>query len=79
MALATTGAISFSQIQTEFGGGNPISLNEYYAGGVYTIAGTSGTNGAVPGSGAISMSSFYGTERINVSARVIFGYGYNDT
>jgi hypothetical protein len=30
MALPSSGAISFSQIQTEFGGTNPISLSEYY-------------------------------------------------
>ena len=32
MALPTTGPISLGQIQTEFGGSNPISLSEYYAG-----------------------------------------------
>jgi hypothetical protein len=75
MAIPGTGSISFSQIQTEFGGANPISLSEYYAGGSYTIAGTSGTNGAVPGSGAVSISKYYGTRRINTNAKVIFGYG----
>ena len=32
MAISSSGAISFSQIQSEFGGSNPISLNEYYSG-----------------------------------------------
>ena len=38
MVLQSTGPISFTQIQTEFGGSNPISLTEYYtnASGGYT-------------------------------------------
>lgn len=42
-------AITMSQIQTEFGGSNPISLSEYY--GVYP---------GVPGSGEIAMGDFHG-------------------
>ena len=61
MAIPSSGAISFSTIQTEFGGSNPISLDEYYAGGAYVPSSTSGTNGAVPTSGAISVDKFYGT------------------
>lgn len=61
MALPTSGPLTFSNVQTEFGGANPISLNEYYAGGAYVPAGTSGTYGAVPTSGAISIRNFYGT------------------
>lgn len=61
MTLQTSGAITLAQIQTEFGGSNPISINEYYAGGTYVASGTSGTNGAVPSSGQISFSQFYGT------------------
>ena len=56
MPLQSTGAISLSNLQTEFGGANPISLNEYYrnAGRVdRTVTG-------VPTSGAISMNMFYG-------------------
>lgn len=33
MSLQSSGAISLSQIQSEFGGSNPISINEYYRGG----------------------------------------------
>ena len=62
MAIQTSGAITLSDIQTEFGGSNPIGLSEYYAGGLYVPSGTSGTNGAVPTSGAISLSAFYGTQ-----------------
>jgi hypothetical protein len=61
MAIPSSGAISLSTIQTEFGGSNPISLSEYYAGGAYVPAGTTGTYGAVPSSGEISIRNFYGT------------------
>lgn len=63
MTLQASGTITMDQIQTEFGGSNPISLNEYYAGGSYVPSGTSGTNGAVPSSGTISISNFYGTQK----------------
>ena len=61
MPLQTSGAISLNDVQNEFGGGNPIGINEYYAGGASVPSGTSGTNGPVPSNGQISFSSFYGT------------------
>lgn len=61
MTLPSSGSLSMADIQAEFGGSNPISLSEYYAGGAYVPSGTTGTNGAVPSSGAISLSHFYGT------------------
>lgn len=51
-----TGTISMTDIQTEFGGANPIGLTEYYAGGLYVPAGLSG----VPASGTISMDNLRG-------------------
>lgn len=33
MTLPSSGALSLSQLQTEFGGINPVSMSEYYAGG----------------------------------------------
>lgn len=36
-------------------------MNEYYAGGSYVPSGASGVNGAIPSSGAISFSHFYGS------------------
>lgn len=50
MAIPSTGAVSLSDIQTEFGGSNPISISEYYS-----------AAGGVPASGEISISDFYGT------------------
>lgn len=35
MALQSSGAISFSELQAEYGGSNPISINEYYRDGTY--------------------------------------------
>jgi len=64
MAIPSSGPISLTDVQTEFGGANPIGINEYYAGGAYVPAGTSGTNGAVPTSGQIALSNFYGTANI---------------
>jgi len=64
MALPSSGPLTFADIQTEFGGSNPIGLNEYYAGGGLVPAGTSGTYGAVPSSGTISVQNFYGTQSL---------------
>ena len=64
MALPSSGPLTLADIQTEFGGSNPISLSEYYAGGTYVPAGTSGTYGAVPSSGTISIQNFYGTSNV---------------
>jgi hypothetical protein len=61
MTLPSSGPLSLSDIQGEFGGSNPIGLNEYYAGGGLVPAGTTGTYGAVPTSGQISVQNFYGT------------------
>jgi hypothetical protein len=59
MALPGSGALSFSQIQTEFTGSNPISLSEYYrTNGLVTP-----NNTGVPTSGAISVANFYGAVR----------------
>jgi hypothetical protein len=50
MALQTSGIISLSDVQGEFGGNNPASLSEYY-----------GVDDGVPASGVISLADFYGT------------------
>ena len=43
MALSNSGSISLSQIQTEYGGSNPISLNEYYNVGSFVLPNNSST------------------------------------
>ena len=59
MTLASSGALSLQSIQGEFGGSNPIGLNEYYRGGslVPTHSGTA----SIPTSGTIQVDDFYGT------------------
>lgn len=57
-ALPGSGAISFSMIQTEFGGSNPISFSEYYRNG--GLVPTNGTTGSIATSGAINVNTFHG-------------------
>jgi len=52
--------ISLDDVQTEFGGSNPIEIAEYYAGGSYVPATVSG----VPTSGQISLNDFYNKTKI---------------
>jgi hypothetical protein len=58
MAIPASGPISLTTIQTEFGGTNPIGLNEYYKGGAYVSATDTAPN--VPASGTITINNFYG-------------------
>jgi len=53
MPLQSSGAISLADVQTEFGGSNPIGINEYY-----------GVASGVPASGTISLADFYGKSGI---------------
>ena len=64
MPLPSSGPLSLNDIAGEFGGSQPHSLSEYYAGGGLVPAGTSGTYGAVPSSGTISIQNFYGTSNV---------------
>ena len=58
MALPSSGSLSLSQIQGEWGGSNPISLSEYYRGSLPTGRTNYGT---IPYSGAIDIGDFYGS------------------
>ena len=58
MALQSSGEISFANIQTVFGGTNPISLSEYYKNA--SIGFTSGVSGIPDIGSAISLNQFYG-------------------
>jgi hypothetical protein len=51
--------LSFSELQTEFGGSNPISISEYYRGGAFVTD----NNTDVPTSGVITMGDFYGASK----------------
>ena len=46
MTITSSGQLKFSDLQTEFGGTNPISLSEYYAGNL-VAPGTIGNSGAI--------------------------------
>ena len=64
MPLQSTGQISLSNIQTEFGGANPIFLSEYYQNVAQSY--TSGISG-IPNTGtAISLNNFRGKSKIVV-------------
>jgi hypothetical protein len=58
MVLQTSGAITLNDVQTEFGGSNPIDISEYYRGG--TLVPDTAANSGIPTSGNILLSDFYG-------------------
>lgn len=65
---------SLSNIQTEFLGSNPISLSEYYAGGIYVLPPIPTSiyqTGAIPASGTISIGNFLGVTRAFVFNDVV--------
>lgn len=70
MTVPTTN-IGMSHIQTEFGGANPVSMSEYYAGGTYVPTGqTNNVPTAVPTSGTISINNFKGATKLSLNAVV---------
>jgi hypothetical protein len=64
MVLPSSGPISLGQIQTEFGGSNPISISEYYNGGPYVTNNVTAIAPNVPSSGPIKFSDFYGAAKL---------------
>jgi hypothetical protein len=69
MPLANSGTISLSQIQTEFGGANPISMSEYYTNAVSGF--TTGIIG-LPASGTtVSLSVFRGKAKTSISTEIV--------
>jgi len=61
MALPASGPISLVDIQTEFGGPTPITLENYYRNGAYVLDTDYAPN--VPTSGPIKLADFYGAKR----------------
>ncbi len=63
MAIVSSGAVSLSDIATEFGGSQPHSMSEYYSGGSNVPSGVQNASSVtIPTSGQISLaSSFYGS------------------
>lgn len=66
MPLPSSGAISLNDIQTEFGGSNPISLSEYYQGG--SIIGSGVYPNTIPTSGLIQLDDFYSAKATHAYA-----------
>ena len=64
MAIASSGAISISDLSSEFGGSGARSLSDYYAGaGLVASLLTDSSGNAVPSSGTIKFSDFYTTAK----------------
>jgi hypothetical protein len=70
MPLPSSGLIKLSDIQTEFGGSNPISLSEYYRNGLYTT----NNNVGVATSGMIDVNSFHNTYKTSAISDIITSY-----
>ena len=61
MVLSSTGPLSFTDIQKEFGGTNPISLGEYYSN---ATSGYTKTISGIPNTGSgLSLSTFRGKSK----------------
>jgi len=64
MAIASSGAISISDLSSEFGGSGARSLSDYYAGAGLVASLLTDTSGnAVPSSSTIKLSDFYTTAK----------------
>jgi hypothetical protein len=76
MTTPASGAIALTDIQTEFGGTNPIAITEYYAGAGLVPAGTTGGNGSdgiasntvIPSSGQIKFANFYNAAAVVIQS-----------
>jgi hypothetical protein len=77
MPIPGSGPVSSQDIQTEFGGTNPIGLNEYYRGGGFVP--NLPQNSRIPLSGTISNSDFYNSSfRVQIPLSISTPtYNYN--
>ncbi len=78
--LPSSGQISLSAVQTEFGGGSPVSMSEYYKMGLYV---SSDSSNKIPTAGQHKISNFAGTQRQTSSLELTlsitdtgYSYGY---
>lgn len=78
MVLQSTGTISLSKIQTEFGGTNPILLSEYFANSAtgYTTGVTGIPNSTTNPSTSIKLSQFYGKAKQSAITWQYFNNSY---
>ena len=75
MALPSSGPLSLSDIQAEFGGTNPISISEYYKGGAFVLTTDFAPN--VPTSGTINIGDFYGARKTTLTTLTFTTAGDN--
>ena len=75
MALPSSGPLSLTDIQAEFGGTNPISISEYYKGGAFVLTTDFAPN--VPTSGTINISDFYGARKTTLTTLTFTTAGDN--
>ena len=67
MTLASSGTLTLNDIQGEFGGSNPIGLNEYYRGG--SLVPNHSNTSSIPTSGTIDVQDFHGTSSASPTAQ----------
>lgn len=72
MTIVASGSVAMTDIQTEMGGSNPISLSEYYRNGGYTTSLPS-WNSAIPTSGTINMGDFRGKTKYTSGSASWYG------
>jgi len=78
MALPNSGAISLSEIASQYGGTAPHSLKDYYRNGTEGVPDTASTQ-SIPESGEIGLKDFYGSaESNNRDIRVWMSYLFNE-
>lgn len=73
MSIPASGQVTLSDLQIEYGGADPISINEYYRGGAYVPIGA-GT-ATIPSSGAITLDNFRGTSKTAIVTYNLLGGG----
>tara|TARA_R100001509_G_scaffold133064_1_gene86667 strand:- start:1739 stop:2464 length:726 start_codon:yes stop_codon:yes gene_type:complete len=78
MALPSSGAISLSEIASQYGGTAPHSLKDYYRNGTEGVPDTVAT-ASIPTSGEIGIKDFYGSSQSgNRDIRVWMSYLFNE-
>ena len=80
MALQASGQISLADLQTEYGGSNPIGMNEYYRGGSLVAGSSSSTTSYTPAYRASStpIGYFWRTNYSFIEIRLGTAFGTMD-
>jgi hypothetical protein len=73
MSIPLSGPVTLSQLQIEFGGTDPVSMDEYYRGGAFVP--NSVRNASIPTSGAINLEQFRGSSKTATVTYEIIGGG----